>query len=223
MGSAAEVLLLPMSSRFDTAIRELEARSQEESWHRASVGADGAFRLSIPHVGTFRVRVVAPGFVPMEVAPLAVVEDLRLAPVTLVRDAGTTVRCLDEAGRPLSGARVAAETATPGVWASAGLAGWRPAHRRGRTGEHGEIRLPRAATERLEVAASAGSRLAPPRTGLASGPHLIQLHDGSQQLIEARDPEGRPLRGLLALLGREERPVGFTDADGRLRIVLEAS
>lgn len=214
--AAATVELLPVLPGFATGRLRLEGREVQPA-AAAIPDERGRFALSAPQEGVYRVRVAAPGRVPMQSAPVALVEETELPPVALREDAGLSLRLIDAHGRPAAGLWIFAEPADTAAGKSRRIAPWQPDFRIRRTDHEGRLELPRFPGERLAVTWF--------ETGTAaSGTHIVEApatltlaaSAGARKQIQVVDAAGKALAGLLLRAGPMAWPTGLTDERGGL-------
>lgn len=100
----ATLELRPVPSEHEAARIDLEGEPAPVASARS--GADGRYRLEAPAAGLYRLGLAAAGRVPLELAPLAVAEEVEAPDAKLGPDARGEVVVRDETGRPLAGAEV---------------------------------------------------------------------------------------------------------------------
>lgn len=184
----------------------------------------GRFRLESPEVLLGRVLIEAEGFVPMQYFPVASVNATELPPVALHRDVGVRVETQDEAGRPLAEVVVVAVASDTAFWSERAVNGWRVGNRSGRSNRDGEIYLPRAEGERLDISAllpgtavSHQSRQVERRASATLSKHAVVRHR-----IRCQEQDGRPIAGLLVTVGSNRIPIGITAEDGTMNWLSKA-
>lgn len=216
-GATVELRRQPSNHRWATVV--LEGASPAAAATAVS-DSDGRFSLTVPEAGVWRLRVSAPGRVPMRRQPLPLVTAVELPPVTLHPDAGSTVTVRHATGAPAAGVTVYARGAGGGPWASGTTAGWRPAARLTRSGAEGRLHLPRAAGETLEVFAFPPG-VALPRAATGEGAVELRLPptDGLVPIpLQVRLADRSPAAGLVVATGPLAWPRGRTGEDGRLAL-----
>jgi len=187
----------------------------------ATTREDGDFLLPIEQPGFYRVRVEAPGFVPMEHGLEPLLEDLRLPDVELARDTGLRIQVRASAGQPLAEALV---TGSPIPSAGAVSTGWHDADRSASTGKDGLVRLPAARGENLSVQAfRADLGVSARQVAIAApGPArmlTLELDTPRRHTVRVLDREGKPLAGVAAE-GEGCWPLGRTESDGTLAVAV---
>lgn len=215
--AAATVELMPFLPGFSLGRLRLDGGEVQPAV-AVSTDQHGRFALTAPKEGMYRVRVSAPGRVPMQSGLLPLAEEMELPPVALPEDAGLSLQLKDSQGRPAAGVWVFAEPAR-GAGKPQRLAAWQPEIRIRRSDKDGRIVLPRFAGERLAVTWFE-SGTAARGTRVLEGPETVTLAapSGAWRQIRAVDPEGRGLAGLLLRAGPQAWPVGVTDEQGGLRV-----
>lgn len=216
--AGTRVELRPMASNFAWADGVLRGAEAPEPAVTARLDAGGGAQLEAPAAGVWEVEVVAPDSLPMRLRPLAVAGPAELPPISLLADRPLRFRVLGEAGQPVVGAWVYAQTATPELWREAEGAGWNPARRFGRTDAAGWVSLPGAVGERLAVSAFLPGRWQPIVATLAEGGTLHGQGGGAPVTLVVRGEAGEALEGVAVLAGSPPWPVGRTDEGGRLTL-----
>lgn len=223
-GSVADVavLLLPSLDPVHQA-RLADSGALPKPATRAVTDGTGRFLLTAPHAGLFRVRVQAPGFVPIEASLEPLIETIDLPDAELVPDAGFTVKVTTRGGAPIPGARV--RIAGPDSRARAArfdAALWQPAVRTAIADEKGATFLPRGANERSVLTASAPGYLPVERRNLWGTAAVLTLERGAKTTIAVRSADGTPAPGVLVIASELSHPLGFTDTKGLLELVIPA-
>lgn len=215
--AAATVELMPFLPGFSLGRLRLDGGEVQPA-AAAATDQHGRFALTAPKEGMYRVRVSAPGRMPMQSGLLPLAEETELPPVALPEDAGLSLQLKDSQGRPAAGVWVFAEPAR-GAGKPQRLAAWQPEIRIRRSDKDGRIVLPRFAGERLAVTWFETGTAAR-GTQVLEGPETVALPapSGAWRQIKAVDPEGRALAGLLLRAGPQAWPVGLTDEQGGFRI-----
>ena len=186
---------------------------------RAVTDAAGAFRLAAPGPGSWRVRVQAPGFVPVECGLEPLVEPVELPDAALVSDDGLTVKVSDGEGRPVKGARVL--LAPPrDRWARMRGDFWITPPRTAMTDEKGAARLAHAEKESSMLAVAAPGYPVQDRKDVRGTAAAVTLRRGDERNVIVRAAGGAPVPGALVTAGEARIPVGFTDAKGRFLLSL---
>ncbi len=178
----------------------------------------GRFRLEAPTIGIYRVRLSAPGTMPMRSLPLPVTGALELPPLTLHAATPLVAAVRDADGRPAAGVWIAARAGHGGreLWRELGSPGWLAAPRFARTDAAGHASVPRLAGEPLDI------EVHPPAdaTTLAfTGVETrldVQLDSTTAPRREiVLDGAGA---GVVVSVGNTRWPVGELDPEGRLSI-----
>ena len=214
----AQVELLPMMRKYERVRMILRGRSAGEPVAKTQTDASGRFLLEAPGAGTWTVVVRAPGFLPLQYSPLPLVSAVDLPPVTLLRNAGAQIEVVDPAGAAKTGVWVHAATGSKPIWAEVTRSGWRVAPRFGWSDASGQLILPRAEGERIQlIAVSSGSTVASRAEGKLTGTtRMVVTPDPFRWSIEVHDTLGRPLEGIVVATGTSEWPLGRTGPEGRL-------
>jgi hypothetical protein len=215
--AGARVELLPMPSNFEAGRMRLAGLLGPDPVADARSDAAGRFLLRAPASGAFRVLVRGDGMIPLQLAPLFLVEDEELPPAALAPDAGARFQVTDPEGRPLAEAWVFAEGAGEREASGSIAAGWRPHFRIGKTSPEGRVTLPRAPGERLDLSIFPSGGAEEKKTGLEGG--TLGVPPGAARVRSLRivSPRGEPVAGILVRGGALAWPLGLTDAEGRLR------
>jgi len=209
--AGALVSLVPVQSSYEWGRMVLGGRAYPEPAATAKSDASGRYRLAPPSAGLWLVTVEAPGHVPLQSAPLALVESVDLPPAVPPRDAGARL----EVGIP--GVWVYASTETAAVWKATDTAGWTVRPRFGATGADGVLVLPRAAGERLKVTLlpPGGERIE--KGGFEGGAVALPQKPAASRTLEVRAADGHAA-GVQVRLEAFPVPLGATDAQGRIAL-----
>jgi len=208
---SAIVELYPILPDFELGRARLDGVERFAPAATARSSADGRFRLEAPRTGLYRLVVRVPGSLPVQTGPLALVEDLEVAPVAPPPDAGMELQVVDAQGRPIGGA-----------WAFASgdervENGWRVDFRLGKTAADGRLTLPRRAGESLGL-----SVLAPAwgevRVDPFAGGQVRAPAAGAFRRLRVESAAGAPLAGVILRYGALAWPLAASDADGLLRL-----
>ncbi len=219
-GATAE--LLPFVDNHERNRLLLLGRSGPPAAAVTQTDSAGRFLLEAP-AGLYQVVLRAPGLVPMQYFLLPATRPVELPPAVLPRDAGTRIELFDDDDRPIPGAAVYAvssETeATRESWRRWTKDGWRALTRLGRTGADGAARLPRLADEWLDVSIFLPGKATPYRVREVEGVRLLlEPPPANPRTLEVVDSRGRPIAGVLVVLGTPAWPAGTTDEKGRLTV-----
>ena len=216
----ARVLLIPMASNFEWNRLILAGCARPTAPASGATDAAGRFTVEAPEAGLWRVVVEAPGFVPMRLFPLPLVESTELPPVVLLADAGVRIETRDAAGKPIPGVWTLAKSTDPAYWTGIATDGWRVGSRIARSDEHGRSVLPRAQGERLVLYALRSGKV---DSGSVEGSERadfrFEQESGVRRMLEVVDEKGAPLEGLAIAAGENAWPMGITGADGRLELI----
>jgi uncharacterized GH25 family protein len=216
----AEVTLSPIAGSFDEA-RAVMEQLPPEAAARTLTGESGRFELTAPHAGLWRLRVEAAGFVPLETKLRPLIEPLELPDAELTSDSGLTVKVTGEGGGVLSGATVIINSERSRFAFRSAV--WGYPQRSGSTADDGSLRLPHAEKEKISLSVFAAGHSIHAARGLRGTSARVGLQTGEQQQIVVRSAEGRALPAAMAVLGKQDHPVGYTDAEGRLTLHLASS
>jgi hypothetical protein len=172
-------------------------------------GADGRFQI-VPPDEPFRLRLEAPGFLPVEAALSS--GAAALPPLRMQRAEPLELTLAGPDGAPLAGLPLVLFPQAP---ATSGSEGWTPAGRTAVTGPDGRATVARRSGEILTLL---------PRTPrflgfyplAAASPQRLVLTPGRPLALSAVDPAGRPVAGARVRLW--EWTIGRTDSRGRLEL-----
>lgn len=209
-----EVHVEAILSTYERARLRLLGRPGPDPVARVRTSTDGTFELSVAEAGMWKVVAAAPGLLTMEYRLIPLANAAVLPDVELARATDLEVRLVDVEGKPRPGT-VGAYTF--GIHGNA----WRPQLRLATAGEDGLTRLPVGHDEKIHLEV------------LADGHPLVvsEVFDESSVTIEV--PAG--VAGTVRVIGRQKRPVaeavafqgsallplGLTDDDGLLPLVLQ--
>ena len=217
--AAARVELIPLPPRPAASRLLLAGHSGAEPVASATVDAAGRYRLQAPEAGVYRLRVRAPGHLPMQRVPLVLYQPVELAPAVLPRAGDSVVQAFDAGGRPLAGVRVWAVASDPPAQAPAG---WSPAVRLLSTDREGRAVLPRAGSEALDVSLIGADGRIEIRRGVLERTVQLRLPAAtafaSRQILTA-EPGGQNLAEVIVHAGELAWPVGTTDGTGSLALL----
>lgn len=204
-----EAEISPVPADHEAGLRLFAASSEEPGAVRTRTGTAGRFVLRPAESGLYRLTLRAPGRVPVERAPIPLVDDVELEPMSLAADVGLTVRVIDGQGRGVPDVVLLVPAmALPG--------GWSLPIRRTRTGADGVGRLPRGKDESLDLS------LFPPgfaeirKTGVGAG-LTVRLSDaerGREVALRGTGADGGPVPGGLVRCGFPSWPVAQTGSEG---------
>jgi protocatechuate 3,4-dioxygenase beta subunit len=211
----AEVSLLPLLDPLTAAIRTFSGASPEPAaW--TLTDDDGRFKLMAPGSGLWRVRISAPGFVPLESRLTPLLETHELPDAELVDDTGIVVRVTNQDGQPVNGAMVRSDTERGRYRFSQQT--WQNPMRHGVTGEDGSVRLSRAERESISIQIYAAGYGFQQRRNIRGTVASFDLAPAVPQTIEVRDSHGTLMAGVAVHIGRHAMPAGMTGANGRLTL-----
>lgn len=211
------VELLPLLGEQAAAELWLSGKTSPEALTRTASDARGAFVVPVREAGNYRIRLTAPGRVPLQIELSGVVESFDLPAAAPALEQMLTVAVRDEAGRPVRDAWVRLVEDRPWLvpWAEIS---WTSAERRGTTGADGTVRLPRAAGESTTVAVFKAGYLPVEREVSASGRLEMMLESAPRVPTVVVGPDRSPRSGALALVGKAKWPLGPADDAGRLSL-----
>ena len=214
----AQVTLTPMT---DALTEILHGGSDEPEPPAIRTLTDGAgrYQITAPHAGMWQVRIDAPGFAPLQtlLRPLiepTVLDDARLSP-----DAGLTVRVVDPDGNAVSHASVVVVVERGPM--DFGGPPWETPRRRGLTAEDGIVRFAHAEHDVVGISVLAAGhpfRALKGRRGTAA---RVRLRSGSARTLQVVSPDGDGVADVMVALGDRPQLAGITDAEGKLKLVLE--
>lgn len=234
--AGARVSLAAEPDPYTSAVMVLDGRHRLESIAETTTDEGGWFTVSAPDVGLWRVRVDAPGYVPMRKSLVPLTDGVVLPALTLVANDAVTVSVVDGRGEPVAGAQVWGSSLDRERWTSGLRDGWRPASRATLADEEGRATVPRASGEPIRVQSFApGYVEAEPRevSGAKDGGRTtVTLRDGVAFDVFFEDPRGGPLVGAairsggapLVILGDEGRATFVASPGKRIafQVVTEA-
>ena len=218
--SRTEVVLEPIRSAYDRVRLRLAGESGPEAADRGRLAGDGSFALTAPEIGMWTVVVSAPGRLPMEHHLVPLVDAVQLPDLDLPPAVELEVRVADAAGRPIAAAVAATSY---GVSDPSEHGGWRPRPRLASAGADGVARLPAGRGEALRIEALAAGHPVAVADVAGDSYASLTLAAGVAGTVRVTDHRQRPLAGALAVQGSGFLPLGLSDAQGRLPLVLAAT
>lgn len=227
----ARVTLHPMEGTYARGKTFLAGLAEAEAAVEVKSDAGGFFRLAAPDVGVWRVRIEAPGSMPVfqELDPL--VDPMELPVAELVGAATVEVRLLDAGGKRLSGrvlAFLGRQDPRTGQGRPEWEAGWTPpttvfrTDTVSRTDEEGRLEVSVQEDKDLFVYAVADGyvavekRFERPKPGEAVE---IRLVPGRPRALRVVDADGRPVAGVLVTEWDARLPLAATGDDGGAVVV----
>ncbi|MCP3962921.1 MAG: carboxypeptidase regulatory-like domain-containing protein [bacterium] len=210
-----EVWLEPIPSTHERARLRLEGRPGPEAVARTRPGADGSFELAAPEAGMWKVVVSAPGLLTMECRLIPLVEAAVVPTVELTPVADLEVKLIDAEGKPRPG-MVGAFTL--GIRNES----WRPQLRLAAAGEDGVARLPLGRDEKIQLEILADGHPLDVFELYDESSVEITVPDGIAGTVRIVDRHRRPLAGAVAFQGSALLPLGLSDEEGRIPLVLRA-
>ncbi len=208
---AAIVELFPILSVFELGRLRLQGMERLEPTAIGRPTREGRFQLEAPRSGLYRLVVRMPDSMPVQIGPIALVEDLELAPVAPPPDIGVRLEVVDAEGLPVAGARAFSsgdESAENG---------WRLDFRLGRTGSDGHLTLPRRPGEKLSLSVFAPA-WGEVRLNSFAGGQVRMPPAGALRRLRVVSENGAPVPGILLRYGVHGWPVGLSDANGVLSL-----
>lgn len=238
--AGAEVVLRPYPAGYALDLDLLgEPGALPKAVDRVRSGPDGAFSLSAPLVGPYRLEIrpspaatgpatIAPVY--RRIVPLRV--PLHLEPIELPGRHPLTIRALDTGGQPVEGAVV---IAVPKATQRTGNPPYRPPHEQperlypeferaaARTDAQGIARF-LMPSQAADVVVSA-SGFAAQRTNVESGRAALRLDPAAETTLRVRRPDGEPANRAVIrrVSGADEVPVALTDENGLAAIGVGAN
>ena len=209
-----EVCLEQVPPTYERAKSRLEGRAGPEPAACARTGADGTFELAAPEAGMWKVVVAAPGVLTAEHRLIGLVEAAVLPALKLTPAADLEVRMVDAEGKPLSG-RI-------GAVALGARGDWRPRLRLAAAGEDGVARLPLGRGEKIQLELLADGHPLKVLELFDEASVEIEVPAGVAGTVRFTDRQKRPLAGAVAFQGSALLPLGLSDEQGRLPLVLQA-
>ncbi len=211
----AEVRLEPIPPTYERAVLRLAGKPGPEPVARTRTDAGGTFELAAPEAGMWKVVVTAPGMLTVEYRLIPLVEAAVLPAVNLAPAADLEVRLIGIDGKPRPGM---AGAVTLGVRGDA----WRPQLRLATAGEDGVAHLPLGKDEKIQLEV----------LGVGHPLAIFELFDetsvpidlpaGVERTVWVTDSRKRPLAEAIAFQGSALLPLGLSDEEGRLSLVLQA-
>ncbi len=235
--------LRPYPSRYERRLHDLgEPGGQQAAVDSTRSGANGAFTLTAPAVGTYRLdiavaagdatpgdRRVVPAPVFHTLAPLAA--PIVLPPIEVPKWQTLTVGAKDLEGQPIEGALVVAD---PALWRSEradsdrGREPWNRRRERvyprfgraaARTNAAGQARFSMPTAEANVFVSARGFRLRAGPIGDRGG--AFELTPGPGVTVRVLDSQGRPAPRVAVTVGEnQDVPLALTDARGEATVGL---
>lgn len=236
--AGAEVVLRPYPAGYALDLDLLgESGTLPDAVDRVSSGPEGAFSLSAPLVGPYRLEIrpspaaTGPATIARvywRIVPLRV--PLHLEPIELPDRHPLTIRALDADGQPVEGALVIVVPK-----ARTGNPPYRPPHEQperlhpeferaaARTDGQGIARFTMP-SQAADVVVSADG-FAAQRANVESGRAPLRLDPAPHIVLRVRGPDGEPANRVVIRRagGADEVPIALTDEDGLAAIGLKAS
>lgn len=212
----ARAVLIPILPSAEAGRLELGGRMDPEPVATAPVAGTGAFLLKAPDAGMWKVRVEAPGFAPLEMSLLPLLEETDLPEARLSPDVRLQVRVTGPQGKPVAGARVRAEDPR----ASRSPDSWGIPSRLALTDANGSAALPRAQQESLVVRAGTPGWLLAEQKGVRRDSVSLRLDAGRPRQVQVRDSKGTGVGNVLVLWKEGDWPAGRTAENGVLDLTV---
>lgn len=217
--TGARVTLHPMEGTYARADAFFAGLADAEAAVEVESDA-GFFRVAAPDIGVWRVKIEAPGSMPVSHRLYPLVDPVELALVDLVPASTVKVRVVDESGEPLE-ARVLAflgqRDPRTGLGRPDSGPGWTAPTFVFRTDEEGRLELPVREESDLFVYAAADGHVAEetsferPKGGEAVE---VRLRRGRARTLRAVDAAGRAVAGVLVTERDAYLPLVKTGDDG---------
>ncbi len=211
----AEVRLESIPPTYERARLRLEGQPGPDPVARTRTGTDGTFELAAPEAGMWKVVVSAPGVLTTERRLITLVEETALPPVRLAPAADLMVRLVDSKGKPRPG--------TVGAYTlGARTDAWRPQLRLARAGEDGVAHLPLGQGEKIQLEVLADGHPLAVFELFDESSVTIDLPVGIAGTVRVTGRRQQPLAGAVAFQGSALLPLGLSDEEGRIPLVLQA-
>ena len=210
-----EVRLEPIPATYERARLRMDGRPGPHPVASTRTGADGTFEIAAPEAGMWKVVVSAPGHLTIERRLIPLVEPAVLQPVELTPAADLEVRLVDAEGKPRPGA-VGAYTL--GIRNDA----WRPQLRLATAGGDGVARLQLGRDEKISLEVLADGHPLDVYELYDESSVTITVPAGVSGTVRVTDRQKRPLAGAVAFQGSALLPLGASDEEGRIPLVLQA-
>ncbi|MEM7586420.1 MAG: carboxypeptidase regulatory-like domain-containing protein, partial [Acidobacteriota bacterium] len=234
-GVRVELLPLPTNYASQDALLTQEW-PLGEAVAEARSDPSGRFELSAPRAGLWRLRLSAPGRLPLQALTLPVLEPVELAPVRLRPARRAQARLVDARGEAVPGVGVYAVSADPAPDQETGESPWRLLSRLTWSDDDGLFELPRARGELLELhwltpgswatdtallenvssirSSSRSASRSASRTFETPGPAAAE---GSVTLV-IQEADGTPVEGVIVSRVGPLWPLGRSSARGLLHV-----
>lgn len=193
----ARVALIPVPPEAERGRLDLAVQTDLEPAAKVVADAEGIYRLEAPDSGIWRLKVEAPGFVPLQTLLAPLTDETDLPDATLLKDARLKVTVTDGQGRPVAGARVRVTDQRP---VPSAPVMWQTAVRLAATDENGSATLPRGDEERILVQAGEPGLVPTQRSDVRSGSVSLRLAAGQTRRLQVRDPQGKGVPGVLVVV-----------------------
>lgn len=213
--SKVAVRLEPIPSTHERARLRLTGQPGPDAVERDRTAADGTFDLTAPEAGMWKVVVAAPGLLTMEYRLVPLVEAAVLPDVALTRAVEVEVRVVDAAGKPRPASVGAFDVAARGE-------GWQSQLRLATAGEDGVARLPVRRDEHLHLEVLADGHPLVITQTVAESPATVEAPAGVAVMVRVTDRQKRPITGAVVYQGSALLPLGLSDEEGKVTLVLGA-
>ena len=207
------VHLEPIPATYERAVLRLEGKPGPEPVVTTRTGEDGTFELEAPEAGMWKVVVTAPGMLTAELRLLPAVEATVLPALKLTPAADLEVRLKGADGKPCPGA--------VGATALGVRSPWRPQLRLATAGEDGVAHLPLGKGEKIQLEVLGDGHPLKVFELWDETSVTLDLPAGVAGTVRITDQQKRPLGGALAFQGSALLPLGLSDEEGRLPLVLQ--
>ncbi|MEM7355987.1 MAG: carboxypeptidase-like regulatory domain-containing protein, partial [Acidobacteriota bacterium] len=213
--SKVAVHLEPIPSTYERAKLRLGGQPGPEPVASTRTGSDGTFEIAAPEQGMWKVVASPRGMLTVEFRLIPLVEAAVLPAVKLTPAADLEVRLIDEQKQPLSGRVGATALNVRG-------SGWRPQLRLATAGDDGVARLPLGRDEKIQLEILADGHPLRVYEVIDESSVEIKVPAGVAGTVRVTDREKRSLEGAIAYQGSALLPLGMSDAEGQLPLVLQA-
>ncbi len=217
-GFRARIELAPLADPYASA--RARVAGLESPPPVAETWADGAgrFELPAPGSGSWTLRIIAQGHLPLATRVLASSAPVELPKAELVPAEILEVRLSDVAGRPLAGRVAAAALAEHPPTQDTAPGRWSVPLRRAATDVVGRARLPVASGKPLLLLADARGYPRHRLEVVGGSPVEVRLRAGRERILHVVDRRRESVAGVLFFGADEVLPLGLTGEDGRVSV-----